>query len=101
MNASLYMLHQQIDDLAGALTISIEQISSNRKWNQQMTNASLDVLHQQINDLAEKEKIVNASIDILHQQIDYLAGTFNSSVVKIEVREMKMMLLSIPGCVVK
>ncbi len=79
MNASLNMLHQQINDLTDTLNNSIEE-----KEQLKMMNASFDVLRQQINDLAstsnqqiqvgenKKEHITNASLDILHQRINRL-----------------------------
>ncbi len=36
---------------------------------------------------ASLEKIVNASLDFLHQQINDLAGTFNTSIQQIQIRE--------------
>ncbi len=51
MNTSLNMLHQQINDLAGTLNTSIEQIQEREDEKQRITNASFDTLHQQINYL--------------------------------------------------
>ena len=51
MNASLNMIHQQINDLAGKLNASIKEIQVREDEKQQITNASLDILYQQMNDL--------------------------------------------------
>ncbi len=51
MNASLDVIHQLINDLAGTLNTSVEQIQVRENEKQQITNASLDVLHQKTNDL--------------------------------------------------
>ena len=90
VNASLDFLHQQINDLAGTLNTSVEQIQIRENEKQQITNDSLDILHQQINDLAgmlntsieqirvrenEKQQITNASLDVLDQQINDLHPT--------------------------
>ncbi len=49
--SSLDVLHQQINDLAGTLNTSIEQIHVTEDEKQQIMNASLDVVHRQIYDL--------------------------------------------------
>ena len=51
MNASLDVIHQQINDLAGTFNTSIQQILVRENEKEQITNASLDVLHQKTNDL--------------------------------------------------
>ncbi len=45
---SFDVLQQQINDLAGILNTSIEQIQVRENEKQQITNASLDMIHQQI-----------------------------------------------------
>ncbi len=98
MNASLDVLHQQINDLAGTFNTSIQQIQVRQN---EITNASLDVFHQQINDLVagmlntsiehvqiqvSENEITNASLDVLHQQINDLAGMLNTSIKQILIR---------------
>ena len=51
MNASFDVLHQHINDLAGTLNTSIEQIHVRENEKQQIMNDSLDVHHQRINFL--------------------------------------------------
>ncbi len=97
MNASLDVLHQQINDLAGTFNTSIQQIQVRQN---EITNASLDVLNQQINDIAgtfntsiqqiqvRQNEITNASLDVFHQQInDLVARMLNTSIEQIQVSE--------------
>ncbi len=51
LKASLDVLHQQINDLAGTLNTSIEQIQVRENQHQQRINVSLNNLDQQIDDL--------------------------------------------------
>ncbi len=66
MNASLDFLHQQINDLAGTLNASIEQIQGRENGKQQMTNASLDDIYQITHDLFSLHQTSCAAILLLN-----------------------------------
>ncbi len=66
MNDSFEVLHQQINDLAGTLNTSIQQIQVRENEKQQITNDSLDAFHQQINHLAAFHRTSCAAILLLN-----------------------------------